>query len=692
MEQRERYEHDIYTISIFYFGTCRFIIRPESSLKGPSLNTLHFTMAATASDRALNGWHPGEAVVQGIMNLPARVSIAAVVNHLPEQHRIFHTTRLFFLPVTTLDKHGRPWVSILSSRNGKPEFISSPDATTLRIQAYVWDNDPIIHNVVGGWNASPGKNALISAIGIEVSTRRRNKFAGRIFNAALEDRTLTIDLKVNQALGLCPKYIGLRGLESYLEAEPHTIHERHQLRDDERLPQDVLDYINNADTAYLGTSYVARPEDEDMFPSHVGTNHRGGRPGFVRVRSDGRTLVLPNYGGNRLMNSMGNIHVTPLASLAFPSFSTGSVLYVTGDAQNLFGKPAREIMPESNVITTIKTTGYAFVHDALPLRESPSFGLTLSPYSPPIRYLAEETPPVNRYDDVTLNLLSAKVHNDTLATFTFEASRPIEIAPSQNVVLDLSELVHIRSQQIIDWDGGNVIQNDDCVRTWTVSVLPKAEKPRIFSITVRQIKGGSITPIMYRVVAKISGERNYNQEINMRSLSITARLRGVGGDLPVPDPIPVCDGGRKLLWVAGGIGITPFLSLTQFTSGWATKDVGLWDIVMVSSTREPDAILLLLNDAFSSLKSAEQIRNFSYTLHLFTPSPDVVTPEGWPDIVKVHVHEGRIATDGSFFSQSGAKDREPHICGPLPFVNSAMKAMVNAGVNPEHVKRERFTY
>jgi hypothetical protein len=66
---------------------------------------------------------------------------------------------------------------------------------------------------------------------------------------------------------------------------------------EERLPQNVLDYINNADTAYLGTSYVACPEDEEMFPSHVGTNHRGGRPGFVRVRADGRSLVLPNYNG-----------------------------------------------------------------------------------------------------------------------------------------------------------------------------------------------------------------------------------------------------------------------------------------------------------------------------------------------------------------------------------------------------------
>ncbi len=59
-------------------------------------------MAAT-SNYALKGWHPGEAAVQSIMNLPGRVDISAVVNHLPDQHRIFHSTRLHFLPVTTLD-------------------------------------------------------------------------------------------------------------------------------------------------------------------------------------------------------------------------------------------------------------------------------------------------------------------------------------------------------------------------------------------------------------------------------------------------------------------------------------------------------------------------------------------------------------------------------------------------------------
>lgn len=393
------------------------------------------------------------------------------------------------------------------------------------------------------------------------------------------------------------------------------------------------------------------------------------------------------------MNSMGNIQVTPLAALTFPSFATGSILYVTGEAQNLFGQAAREIMPESNVITTIRVTGYIFVENALPLRQALDSNVTRSPYSPPIRYLAEEKTPENRYDDVILTLLNAKVHNDTLATFTFQSSRPIEIAPSQNVVLELSDFLRVRSHQILDWVEGEITENDDCVRTWTVSIPPTQQEPKLFSITVRQIKGGLITPIMYQIVNKLAEGRGYNRNIPLDSYKLSARLRGIGGDLPIPEPIPVCDGGRQLLWVAGGIGVTPFLSLTRYVSQWATMNVGLWDVVLVLSTREPDSILLLLSDALDSLKGMPDLADFSYTLYLFVPlSSTVMIPESWPSSIKIDIHKGRLATDGDFFNQLGAKDREPHICGPLPFILTAMEAMTNAGVNPENVKRERFTY
>ena len=70
------------------------------------------------------------------------------------------------------------------------------------------------------------------------------------------------------------------------------------MSDIDRLPDDVIDFIHASDTVFLGTSYKAREEDAEFFPSHVGQNQRGGRQGFVRAkRSDGRTVVLPDYSG-----------------------------------------------------------------------------------------------------------------------------------------------------------------------------------------------------------------------------------------------------------------------------------------------------------------------------------------------------------------------------------------------------------
>lgn len=156
-------------------------------------------MPEATSDRALKGWHPGEAAVQDIIHLPARVPITAIVNRLPEQHRLFHTTRLHFLPITTLDDQGRPWASVLTPTNGDVPFISSSDDTHLQIKARVWNGDPAVRNLMDC--ESTGERVLISALGIEVSTRRRNKFAGYVENAEVKRESMSLNIAINEALG-----------------------------------------------------------------------------------------------------------------------------------------------------------------------------------------------------------------------------------------------------------------------------------------------------------------------------------------------------------------------------------------------------------------------------------------------------------------------------------------------------------
>ena len=123
---------------------------------------------------------------------------------MPEQHRVFYSASLPFIPVTTLDSIGRPWSSILSGPGGEIGWVSSETHDQLTMRVNVWDGDPLKANVecyvktTGG----PKRKMLIAGIGVEFSTRRRNKFAGSV--KVIKERGALYDIcvTVNQAIGL----------------------------------------------------------------------------------------------------------------------------------------------------------------------------------------------------------------------------------------------------------------------------------------------------------------------------------------------------------------------------------------------------------------------------------------------------------------------------------------------------------
>ena len=63
-------------------------------------------------------------------------------------------------------------------------------------------------------------------------------------------------------------------------------------------------------------------------------DHRGGRPGFVKVA--GETLTIPDYSGNYYFNTLGNFLVNPKAGLVFIDFATGELLMLTGTVEILW--------------------------------------------------------------------------------------------------------------------------------------------------------------------------------------------------------------------------------------------------------------------------------------------------------------------------------------------------------------------
>lgn len=97
----------------------------------------------------VQGWHPGELSIQKKLDFDGPMSMVwrYIDPYLPEQHREFHSTRLPFLPLTSLDLERRPWVSILAGGDGHPGFIRSPTERSMTIHSHTWVGDPLDDNL-----------------------------------------------------------------------------------------------------------------------------------------------------------------------------------------------------------------------------------------------------------------------------------------------------------------------------------------------------------------------------------------------------------------------------------------------------------------------------------------------------------------------------------------------------------------
>jgi len=229
-----------------------------------------------------------------------RMGRAPVRPLLPEQHREFFGL-LPYLFTATPDAQGWPMASVLT---GSPGFIASPDPTTLRIDALPREGDPAALDFAAG--------ADIGLLGIDLSTRRRNRANGRIVT---RDEGLTVHIA--QSFGNCPQYIQTRKVVGR-DRKPGPVETLAGLDEAAR------DLIESADTFFVASRGRAELGAEGGFDM----SHRGGRPGFVGVHGD--TLVIPDFRGNRFFNTLGNLLGDPRAGLLFLNFGTGEMLQLQG--------------------------------------------------------------------------------------------------------------------------------------------------------------------------------------------------------------------------------------------------------------------------------------------------------------------------------------------------------------------------
>ncbi|KAG7089461.1 hypothetical protein E1B28_011146 [Marasmius oreades] len=381
------------------------------------------------------------------------------------------------------------------------------------------------------------------------------------------------------------------------------------------------------------------------------------------------------------MTSLGNIEASGLASLTFHSWTTGDVLYLTGTARNLVGNEARKVMAFQKTLTEVDATGYIYVEDALPVRQSPGTVPQRSPYSPPVQFLVEEQESTRLFaeageDEVKATLASIELHSPTVATFTWEASKELDIKPGQAIILDLKPFLGSLKYQHMSPSKPTSV-NDDRIRTWTVSSANSSNK-RTFDTTMKLKEGGAATTALFAIAHKLK-EVKPEMHADARDLGLSVHVMGLTGEFYLPtsaDDTQV----KKLLWAAGGIGVTPFLSMLK---GLADSPSGQWDIIVLLSTREPEVLVPLI-----SAIPAEAQGRVKLTLAVF--SQETSYSAGIP----LERHAGRLTS--KFFSDSpllsDAKNREVYLCGPAEFEEFVLEEMRKIGMPTTNVRREKFVY
>jgi predicted pyridoxine 5'-phosphate oxidase superfamily flavin-nucleotide-binding protein len=298
-------------------------------------------------------FHPGEREVQrraGLAEEASRVGGIIARDLTPAIARFLARQRLAV--AASLDAAGRVWASLLTGPAG---FLAPAGPRRLRIAASPIAGDPL------GANLGAGGRPELGLVVLDPRTRQRMRVNGI---GRLDDHGVQIEIR--QVYGNCPKYIQLRESEADV---PPTPSGPSAPRVAASLDAHQRGWIAAADTLFIASFHPEGGAD---------ASHRGGRPGFVRVLGSDR-LAFPDYPGNAMFNTLGNLVEYPRAGLLFVDFTSGDVLQLTAAAR---------LEHDRSVVFDIEEARETAA--ASPLR------FRLVEYSPANPPLSQEAPPRHR--------------------------------------------------------------------------------------------------------------------------------------------------------------------------------------------------------------------------------------------------------------------------------------------------------
>jgi len=369
-------------------------------------------------------------------------------------------------------------------------------------------------------------------------------------------------------------------------------------------------------------------------------SHRGGFKGFVRVVND-HELRVPDYRGNTLFNSLGNIVASRKLGMLFINFNTGNSLQLSGEGDLLWQK--EDLL--DNAERTIKVTIHHVVEikNYCPLRFSaPEYSL----YNPTlVGNVIETLSSTTVIQDKSIEIECVDIKDESYNIKTFKLQSPIPIS-------------YIAGQYASFKFGFN---NEVLDRTWTISSSPLANLPssNIFEVTIKKLPNGKLTPYIHKTI----------------QIGSKIKLMGIDGQFiySIHSKVP-----EKSLMIAGGIGITPLMAMIRNLNHSQTPT----DIILLYSVKT-------INDRIfaSELEKIEKNQQLLKlkSLITITQTEDEIN-KNWNGL------KGRISIEMMTKYVEDLKSIIVFLCCPELFMNHILEILKKLNFAMDNVILERFDF
>ena len=201
------------------------------------------------------------------------------------------------------DSQGNLWSSLIVGERG---FINAPS-----IHEITFDLSKIKSNKNDIFFKNIETNSIAGLLFHEAQRRARYRAWG---NVTMKGNLLSFN--INMGYPSCPKHIQQEIIELPKDLKKIEV----KTESGTALNLAEKEWISNAHTFFIATQTKK---------GDIESSHRGGSPGFIEILENGH-LRVPDYLGNSMFSTLGNIYENPKAALLFIDYKKGKTLQLSG--------------------------------------------------------------------------------------------------------------------------------------------------------------------------------------------------------------------------------------------------------------------------------------------------------------------------------------------------------------------------